>query len=149
MYNGYLATPGSQRSSIAPEYTRRAPSPNGSSVSSKDGPDRPNSRMLTRRPVSGQSIASIQQQHHLLTAQQQHSPPALHRTPSNSALSIHSGSTTRLDDDESISEVTTPSLESKVAKEGWILKKNSLMVSCHLATASLTIVSQKCLMSFV
>ncbi|CAM0143109.1 unnamed protein product [Umbelopsis sp. WA50703] len=83
--------------------------------------------MLTRRPVSGQSIASIQQQHHLLTAQQQHSPPALHRTPSNSALSIHSGSTTRLDDDESISEVTTPSLESKVAKEGWILKKNSLM----------------------
>ncbi|KAG2183419.1 hypothetical protein INT43_006425 [Umbelopsis isabellina] len=127
MYNGYLATPNSQRSSIAPEYTRRAPSPGGSSVSSKDASDRPNSRMLTRRPVSGQSIASIQQQHHLLAAQPHNSPPALHRTPSNSALSIQSGSTSRLEDDDTMSEMTTSSLESKVAKEGWILKKNSLM----------------------
>lgn len=129
MYNGYLSTPASQRSSIAPEYTRRASSPSGSSISSKDVPERSNSRMLTRRPVSGQSIASLQQQHQLLASQQQQQlAPTLKHSTSSSALSVRSMNTARLDDDDVGSEDNTGSLESKIAKEGWIFKKNSLMV---------------------
>lgn len=126
MYTGYLSTPGSQRSSIAPEYTRRASSPGASSTSSKDVPERTNSRMLTRRPVSGQSIASMQQQHQL-NATQQLSPTLRHST-SSSALSIRSAGTSRLEDDDVGSEDNNSSSESKIAKEGWIFKKNSLMV---------------------
>lgn len=129
MYSGYLSTPGSQRSSVAPEYSRRSPSPSPSSTSSKDAPERTNSRMLTRRPVSGQSIASLQQQHHIMATQQpQQISPTLHHSASSSALSIRSMSTSRIDDDEVGSEDNTVSVESKVAKEGWIFKKNSLMV---------------------
>jgi len=129
MYSGYLSTPGSQRSSVAPEYTRRSPSPSPSSTSSKDTPERTNSRMLTRRPVSGQSIASLQQQHHIMATQQpQQMSPTLHHSTSSSALSVRSMSTSRIDDDDVGSEENTASVESKIAKEGWIFKKNSLMV---------------------
>ncbi|KAH8551532.1 hypothetical protein BGW37DRAFT_43809 [Umbelopsis sp. PMI_123] len=128
MYSGYLSTPGSQRSSVAPEYTRRSPSPSPSSTSSKETPERTNSRMLTRRPVSGQSIASLQQQHHLMAAQHQSQmAPTLQHSPSSSALSIRSLSTSRIDDDDTGSDDNPGSVESKVAKEGWIYKKNSLM----------------------
>jgi hypothetical protein len=85
--------------------------------------------MLTRRPVSGQSIASLQQQHHIMATQPpQQMSPTLHHSASSSALSVRSMSTSRIDDDDAGSEDNTVSVESKVAKEGWIFKKNSLMV---------------------
>jgi hypothetical protein len=67
------------------------------------------------------------QQQHQLNATQQLSPTLRHST-SSSALSIRSAGTSRLEDDDVGSEDNNSSSESKIAKEGWIFKKNSLMV---------------------
>lgn len=122
-------------------------------VKGSSSTDEPPKVAPPRRAIAGKSVAELQQQHQKLMQQQQQQPvpyprSILRKTGSvrsnsdNSLLSCSTASSTtttdtasrapsplRMQQYEDDEPVNTTSQEFKVAREGWLYRKNSLMAS--------------------